>query len=419
MATVKRALVVVESPTKVKTIQKYLDSKYVVKASMGHVRDLPKIQARGGRRRRASSRSTRCSPAKKKVLDELKKAAKKVGHALHRDRPRPGGGGDRLAPRPGARHPARRRSTASCSTRSPSGRSRPPSRTRARSTPTRSTPSRPGACSTGWWATSSSPLLWEKVRRGLSAGRVQSVAVRLIADREREIAGLRARVEYWSLARQAARARAARRSSRPLKEVAARRPTCPTRPRPARVTTGLTGAPGPSRSVDAGRAPAESRAAVHHLHAPAGRGPQAQLLGQEDDDAGPAALRGRRARRGGRASASSPTCAPTRCGWPRRRRRRRASGSTARLRRASTCRTRRPSTRPKKSAQEAHEAIRPSSVGARAEGGGPLPDQGPARALPADLGAFPREPDAARGATTRWPRTSRRRTPCSAPRARP
>ena len=38
----KRSLVVVESPTKVKTIQKYLDGKYVVKASMGHVRDLPK-----------------------------------------------------------------------------------------------------------------------------------------------------------------------------------------------------------------------------------------------------------------------------------------------------------------------------------------------------------------------------------------
>src|SRR5437016_8489393 len=43
-----------------------------------------------------------------------------------------------------------------------------------------------------------SPLLWEKVQRGLSAGRVQSVAVRLIVDREREIQAFVA-VEYWSL----------------------------------------------------------------------------------------------------------------------------------------------------------------------------------------------------------------------------
>src|SRR5207237_455316 len=41
-AMAKRSLVIVESPTKVKTIQKYLDSKYIVKASMGHIRDLPK-----------------------------------------------------------------------------------------------------------------------------------------------------------------------------------------------------------------------------------------------------------------------------------------------------------------------------------------------------------------------------------------
>ncbi len=43
-----------------------------------------------------------------------------------------------------------------------------------------------------------SPLLWDKVQRGLSAGRVQSVAVRLIVDREREIQAF-VPVEYWSL----------------------------------------------------------------------------------------------------------------------------------------------------------------------------------------------------------------------------
>ena len=77
MAVVKRALVVVESPTKVKTIQKYLDSKYVVKASMGHVRDLPKSKL-GVDEKKGFKPEYKVLPAKKKVLDELKKAAEKV-----------------------------------------------------------------------------------------------------------------------------------------------------------------------------------------------------------------------------------------------------------------------------------------------------------------------------------------------------
>src|SRR5207247_3261424 len=74
----KRSLVVVESPTKVKTIQKYLNSSYIVKASMGHVRDLPKSKL-GVDEKRDFKPDYRVLPAKKKVLDELKKAAEKVG----------------------------------------------------------------------------------------------------------------------------------------------------------------------------------------------------------------------------------------------------------------------------------------------------------------------------------------------------
>ena len=76
MAT-KRALVIVESPTKVKTIQKYLDSKYIVKASMGHVRDLPKSQLGVDPKKNFKPKYV-VTPAKKKVLDELKKAAERV-----------------------------------------------------------------------------------------------------------------------------------------------------------------------------------------------------------------------------------------------------------------------------------------------------------------------------------------------------
>src|SRR5438876_1086296 len=70
----KRSLVVVESPTKVKKIQKYLDSSFVVKASMGHVRDLPKSQL-GVDPKKGFKPKYVVSPGKKKVLDELKKAA--------------------------------------------------------------------------------------------------------------------------------------------------------------------------------------------------------------------------------------------------------------------------------------------------------------------------------------------------------
>src|SRR2546425_9979205 len=74
---VTKSLVVVESPTKVKTIQKYLDSSFIVKASMGHVRDLPKSQL-GVDPKRGFKPKYVVSPGKKKVLDELKKAATKT-----------------------------------------------------------------------------------------------------------------------------------------------------------------------------------------------------------------------------------------------------------------------------------------------------------------------------------------------------
>ena len=196
MAGGKRALVVVESPTKVKTIQKYLDSHFIVKASMGHVRDLPKSQL-GVDTKKGFKPKYVVAPAKKKVLEELKKAAEKVD-ALYvaTDPDREGEAiGWHLAQELGVDKKNVHRITFNEITE------------RA----VRAAFAKPGKIDlklvdaqqarrvldrlVGY---SLSPLLWEKVQRGLSAGRVQSVTVRLIVDREREILAF-VPVEYWSL----------------------------------------------------------------------------------------------------------------------------------------------------------------------------------------------------------------------------
>jgi DNA topoisomerase-1 len=192
----KRSLVVVESPTKVKTIQKYLDSKYLVKASMGHVRDLPKSKL-GVDEKKHFKPEYKVLPAKKKVLEELKRAAS-TAEALYiaTDPDREGEAiGWHLAQELGL----------------------PKSRTHRilfneiTERAVRAAFQQPGKIDTNKVNAQQarrvldrlvgyklSPLLWEKVRRGLSAGRVQSVAVRLITEREREIHAFVAS-EYWSL----------------------------------------------------------------------------------------------------------------------------------------------------------------------------------------------------------------------------
>src|SRR5499426_2937840 len=68
-----RSLVIVESPAKAKTINKFLGREYVVKASMGHVRDLPKNKL--GVDEETFKPTYLVLPSKKKTLGELKKAA--------------------------------------------------------------------------------------------------------------------------------------------------------------------------------------------------------------------------------------------------------------------------------------------------------------------------------------------------------
>jgi DNA topoisomerase-1 len=193
-----RSLVVVESPTKVKTIQKYLDSGFVVKASMGHIRDLPKSKL-GVNEKKGFKPEYRVLPAKKKVLDDLKKAAEKVGALyLATDPDREGEAiGWHLAQELGVDRKNTHR-IASTDHRRAVKAAPAPREDRHKKVDAQQ------ACRvlTGSSATSS-PRCWEKIR-GAVGGRVQSVAVRLITEREREV---RPSCRYWSPTRGSARTR--------------------------------------------------------------------------------------------------------------------------------------------------------------------------------------------------------------------
>src|SRR6202049_2116794 len=192
-----KSLVIVESPAKAKTIGKYLGSQYVVKASLGHVKDLPKKDL-------AVDVDKGFEPhyeiieGKKKLIAELKQAAKGVDSVyLAADPDREGEAicyhlQEELD---GAKKTKVYRVMFNEITASA----------------IRKAFEKPGSVNLNLVDAQQarrildrlvgykiSPLLWDKVRRGLSAGRVQTVALRLIVDREREIKAF-IKKEYWSI----------------------------------------------------------------------------------------------------------------------------------------------------------------------------------------------------------------------------
>ncbi|MBJ6764286.1 type I DNA topoisomerase [Myxococcaceae bacterium JPH2] len=187
-------LVVVESPAKAKTIKKYLGSGYTVKASVGHVKDLPKSKM-GVDVEHGFQPQYEVIKGKEKVLNELKKMAKSVDKVfLATDPDREGEAiawhiKDELA------HPDSMRVTFNEITKKAIQEAiahpRELNQDNYDSQQTRRILDR----LVGYQI---SPLLWKKIRRGLSAGRVQSVAVRLIVEREEEIKRFTPE-EYWSL----------------------------------------------------------------------------------------------------------------------------------------------------------------------------------------------------------------------------
>jgi len=192
----KRGLVVVESPTKVKTIAKYLAGKYVVKASMGHVRDLPKSQLGVDPKKNFKPKYV-VTPAKKKILDELIKASEKADTlyvATDPDREGEAIGWHLAQELPFDKKNVFRITFNEITERAVKAAFVNPGRIDMKKVDSQQA-RRVLDRLVGY---NLSPLLWKKIRRGLSAGRVQSVAVRLIVDREREIQAF-VPVEYWSL----------------------------------------------------------------------------------------------------------------------------------------------------------------------------------------------------------------------------
>lgn len=217
-----KSLVIVESPAKVKTINKYLGNNYVVKSSVGHIRDLPASGATNQHGGEASKKKQKkpdpqralvkrmgidpyhdwkaqyeILPGKEKVVSELKILAEKVEHIyLATDLDREGEAiAWHLREVIGGDHKRFKRVVFNEITRN--------AITQAFNKPSTLNIERVNAQQArrfmdrvvGYMV---SPLLWKKIARGLSAGRVQSVAVRLVVEREREIKAFMPQ-EYWEL----------------------------------------------------------------------------------------------------------------------------------------------------------------------------------------------------------------------------
>lgn len=197
-------LVIVESPSKAKNINQYLGTDYVVKASIGHVRDLPTRAPKGSKQpvpgvdlEHEFEPTYEILPGKKSTVSELRRLAAKaedVWFATDLDRE-----GEaiawHLAQEIGIPSDKAKRVVFNAVTKSEIQ--------RAFSNPHGIDEARVNAQQArrildrivGYQV---SPLLWKKVARGLSAGRVQSVAVRLVVEREREIRAFTPE-EHWSI----------------------------------------------------------------------------------------------------------------------------------------------------------------------------------------------------------------------------
>ena len=192
----KQSLVIVESPAKAKTIGKYLGKEFEVKACMGHLRDLPKSVI-GVEIEQDFEPVYQPIKGKEDIINDLKKSAKAAKTVyLATDPDREGEAISwhlkHLLELPDSKA---KRVTFNEITRKVVQESIQASREIDQNLVDAQQARRILDRLVGYEL---SPLLWKKVRRGLSAGRVQSVATRMVDDREREIEAFRPE-EYWTL----------------------------------------------------------------------------------------------------------------------------------------------------------------------------------------------------------------------------
>ena len=191
-----RSLVIVESPKKAKSINKFLGSKFVVKASIGHVRDLPKrklgLDVLGG-----YTPSYEIMPSKQDTINELKREAAKAEMVYLATDPDREGEAIAWHLREALELPEEKTrrvlffEITEKAVREAFNHVGPIDMDKVNAQQARRFLDR-------FVGYELSPLLWKKVARHLSAGRVQSVAVRLIAEREKEIKAFVAE-EYWRI----------------------------------------------------------------------------------------------------------------------------------------------------------------------------------------------------------------------------
>ena len=191
----KTNLVIVESPAKAKTIGKYLGPDYVVKASMGHIRDLPKSKI--GVDVTTFEPDYQEIKAKEETIKELRKAAKASERVYLATDPDREGEAISWHLQSVLNVPKEKtcRVTFNEITRKVVTESIASPREIDRNLVDAQQARRVLDRIVGYQL---SPLLWKKIRRGLSAGRVQSVATRLVVEREEEINAFQPK-EYWSI----------------------------------------------------------------------------------------------------------------------------------------------------------------------------------------------------------------------------